>query len=523
MWNLLTDWVWIGGSLGFLPKGAQEDIQKRAAEITRLMNAAKDIVYAAQKAKRQLTQAERDLIKENADLAEKEINEFDSFYRTKFLLYGHEEVASALTRTSKSLRLQLEDFRQVAGITKGKAVITPKIEATVVAVHDGDTLTLDNGEIVRLVGIDAPESTTAAGQISRKYLMDLVLGKRVRVESDPNALIDIYNRRLGVIWLGETNINVEMLKQGYADFYEYEPNALVYKKVWQAAATEGTQVNIKQPLADLKDALANAKEKLRAWKTDARATAKLTIDAEKERYKSDAKEKLEDLKDDYAMTKEKNKDEHTAIVDTIKDSYKSKAITIDERESKMSEERTRYLTVRQEALKSYREAKLKIKDPYASEKDKLSALLKEEYKKIDTQYRETLAGLKSAYNESVTEIKTRKKIAVLPEVQLPTYTAPTVTAIAPEMPASEVKPAVAAVLVEAPAPVAPAPTPAAPAPMVKEYAKVMPWGSFWMSVPEKQGWTANVPAADLVKLVLGQLPFRTVDQSEMKTWKMVTV
>lgn len=38
-----------------------------------------------------------------------------------------------------------------------------------------------------------------------------------------------------------TNINLELLQKGYAEFYEFEPNALVFKKQWQAAGKVGTR------------------------------------------------------------------------------------------------------------------------------------------------------------------------------------------------------------------------------------------------------------------------------------------
>ena len=39
------------------------------------------------------------------------------------------------------------------------------------AVIDGDTIRLDNGETVRLIGIDAPELSQPGGEMSRQYLI----------------------------------------------------------------------------------------------------------------------------------------------------------------------------------------------------------------------------------------------------------------------------------------------------------------------------------------------------------------
>lgn len=68
----------------------------------------------------------------------------------------------------------------------------------------------------------------------------------------------------------------------------------------------------------------------------------------------------------------------------------------------------------------------------------------------------------------------------------------------------------------------PAPTPPAPAPApAVQYAKLLPFGSFWKYIPEKGGWTASIPAAEIIKLYAGTLFFREVDQPEFDTWKIV--
>ena len=437
-WNLLTDWVWIGSSLGFLPKGAQEDLQKRALDIINLLKSAKDLIYQAQKTKRQLTASEKTLVEKTVKLAKTKIDDLYFCYKDKFLLYGKTDVVDAMGQTVVTLLQEIKNLKIMAGIVSPARAAKAKIEATVVSVHDGDTLTLDNGEIVRLVGIDAPESVTEAGMASRKFLIDLVLGKKVRVESDPAKMMDMYNRRLGVIWIGETNINVEMLKNGYAEYYPFEPNVLIFEKVWKAAAKEGKETGIKQPLADLKVVRSDQKEKLRMWKTDARATAKLTIDAEVERLRDESKDQLEELKDDYAMLKEELRETYKDNKTAIADAYKSKEITINERKSKLSSLRTKYLKARRNAMLEYRKKKLGIRDPHKAEKKRLKGLLRKEYKKINNEYRAKIKEINLSYNKSVTLIRTRKKITILPEVKLPTYVAPEITSVAPEMPAPPV-------------------------------------------------------------------------------------
>jgi endonuclease YncB( thermonuclease family) len=51
------------------------------------------------------------------------------------------------------------------------------------SIIDGDTFRLENGETVRLIGIDAPELSQPGGKESREYLTQLILNKGVTLES----------------------------------------------------------------------------------------------------------------------------------------------------------------------------------------------------------------------------------------------------------------------------------------------------------------------------------------------------
>lgn len=100
----------------------------------------------------------------------------------------------------------------------------------VTRVHDGDTLKVkgDSGELtIRLVGIDAPEKSKKKrepgqpfSQKAKEYLADLVLNRSVDVKEYG---VDRYGRILGIIVLEGTNINLEMLKMGFAEVYRGKP------------------------------------------------------------------------------------------------------------------------------------------------------------------------------------------------------------------------------------------------------------------------------------------------------------
>ena len=88
-------------------------------------------------------------------------------------------------------------------------------------VVDGDTLILDGGDRVRLIGVDTPETKhpempvqrfgAEASAFTRKWLE----GKIVRLEYGPQAR-DKYDRLLAYVWVDGVNFNREIIRRGYA-------------------------------------------------------------------------------------------------------------------------------------------------------------------------------------------------------------------------------------------------------------------------------------------------------------------
>ena len=81
---------------------------------------------------------------------------------------------------------------------------------------DGDTIRLETGEPVRLIGIDAPELSQPGGKESREYLTQLVLNKGVTLEKGYEDR-DKYNRLLRFVYIDDVCINEEMIRKGYAE------------------------------------------------------------------------------------------------------------------------------------------------------------------------------------------------------------------------------------------------------------------------------------------------------------------
>jgi micrococcal nuclease len=93
------------------------------------------------------------------------------------------------------------------------------IRGQALSVADGNTLTVLIGnrkETVRLIGIDAPEPGQAPwGQAAAASLRALVEGRSVRLELDA-ARRDHAGRLQAHVFVGDTSVNLEMLRQGQA-------------------------------------------------------------------------------------------------------------------------------------------------------------------------------------------------------------------------------------------------------------------------------------------------------------------
>ena len=115
---------------------------------------------------------------------------------------------------------------------------------SVTRVTDGDTVKVagnDEKMTIRLVGIDAPETSKKKNepgqpfsQKSTKHLAGLVLNKSVEIKSYGT---DRYGRTLGVVFVGEKNVNLEMVKAGLAEVYRGKPaGGLNLEPYWNAEA-----------------------------------------------------------------------------------------------------------------------------------------------------------------------------------------------------------------------------------------------------------------------------------------------
>lgn len=115
------------------------------------------------------------------------------------------------------------------------------------AVFDGDTILVETkkksiGETrliasqqkIRLLGIDAFEyEQNEYGKKGKEFLSKVVLSKSVCVETDVQEK-DIYGRTLGYVFLTDSFINEELLKNGLAILYDFPPNVRYIEKLKKA-------------------------------------------------------------------------------------------------------------------------------------------------------------------------------------------------------------------------------------------------------------------------------------------------
>jgi micrococcal nuclease len=135
-------------------------------------------------------------------------------------------------------------------------------DATILEIVDGDTVKVDNGETLRLLGIDAPEiyytgssdctsqeaSACCNGVEAEDWLQDLLpLGTRVRLSFDLECE-DTYSRTLAYVWLPSTEdtgaseifINELTIVEGMSRLFDQDIGSALdirYYNRFQAAQT----------------------------------------------------------------------------------------------------------------------------------------------------------------------------------------------------------------------------------------------------------------------------------------------
>jgi len=110
---------------------------------------------------------------------------------------------------------------------------------------DGDTIELENGQKVRYIGIDTPEtvdprhSVQCYGREAANKNKELVEGKKVKLEKDVSET-DRYGRLLRYVYVGKIFVNEYLVREGFAKASSYPPNIKYQEKFQEAESSART-------------------------------------------------------------------------------------------------------------------------------------------------------------------------------------------------------------------------------------------------------------------------------------------
>ena len=135
-------------------------------------------------------------------------------------------------------------FKKFAVFVVGAFLIggapTAYAASNVSKVVDGDTITMSNGDRVRLIQIDTPElASKECYGIQAKSELSKLLNQagEVSLTSDPNLdAVDKYGRLLRYVFIGNTNLNLKLIEIGAAAPYFYRGEKGVYAAQFLKAA-----------------------------------------------------------------------------------------------------------------------------------------------------------------------------------------------------------------------------------------------------------------------------------------------
>lgn len=93
----------------------------------------------------------------------------------------------------------------------------------VLEVFDGDTVKTETGEVIRLLGINAPETGQPYSAQSKQFLKETLLNRGIQLEYDVQTK-DRYGRTLAYLYSGSMFVNKEILRRGLAVVETIAPN-----------------------------------------------------------------------------------------------------------------------------------------------------------------------------------------------------------------------------------------------------------------------------------------------------------
>ena len=109
-------------------------------------------------------------------------------------------------------------------------------------VRDGDTIVLENGEVVRYIGIDTPERDDPFYGEATEANQEMLKRGRITLEYDQDRR-DRYGRLLAYVWVDTLLLNAELIRKGLASVYLFSPN-LKYRERFISVQREARQKSV---------------------------------------------------------------------------------------------------------------------------------------------------------------------------------------------------------------------------------------------------------------------------------------
>lgn len=125
---------------------------------------------------------------------------------------------------------QIRDAIEDQPVVINNQVLEYPKESKVKRVIDGDTIELNNGIIVRYVGINVPNDNEKIDEQATDYNKKHIEGKKVKLEYDAYKS-DRFGRILAYVIINDKNLAIELVKKGFAKVSLYEKRRpLIYQQ-----------------------------------------------------------------------------------------------------------------------------------------------------------------------------------------------------------------------------------------------------------------------------------------------------
>lgn len=116
------------------------------------------------------------------------------------------------------------------------------IVSQVQRVIDGDTIVLQDGKVVRYLGINSPERNEPFYEEAKRENEILLKRRKIKVVLDSKYLYDKGGRLLGYVFVDSLMVNAELLRRGYAHLFCLQP--FEYYPVFYRCQEEARRSNL---------------------------------------------------------------------------------------------------------------------------------------------------------------------------------------------------------------------------------------------------------------------------------------